>query len=206
MGRVPSIIGLTLSPAPPIHVTVSSGSGWLTTAIAVLGLVLASLSLGWQFFTWHWAGSRVQVEATFGAFPARMGQDEVPSALVIHLSDGNMRALRPQGFPRVMVVATIRNAGRLPVTIQRCKWQNYRQTTEIIELPDAALGALMPHRLGAHDQCISVIHLETIMTMFDTPYLGHGNPVMRRREVWPVVEVGNKRRPVRGKALAIPTA
>ena len=72
MEYVPLIIADAPSPAPAIHVTVSSaGPGSLTTVIAVLGLSLAVLSLGWQFFIRRGSGSHVKVGTDFAIFPAQ---------------------------------------------------------------------------------------------------------------------------------------
>jgi hypothetical protein len=51
-----------------------------------------------------------------------------------------------------MVVATITNTGRLPVTIQRCQWQT-SQPGLTIEAPNTPPGVSFPHRLGENDQC-----------------------------------------------------
>jgi hypothetical protein len=101
----------------------------------------------------------------------------------------------------VMVVATITNAGRTPVTIQRCHWQTSQpdMTIGTINQPP---GVTFPHRLGENDSCISVISLASIMAILDAPLRDKS---VTEREAWPMVEVANLRKPVRGNSLVIPT-
>ncbi len=101
----------------------------------------------------------------------------------------------------IMIVATIRNSGRLPVTILRCQWQTAHPW--IIESPNNPPGASFPYRLGEHDRCISVIDLATIVSVLDAP---HRDMSKTGREVWPIVEVAHKRKPVRGRPLTIPSS
>jgi hypothetical protein len=200
----------------------------ITTIIAILGLILAMLSLGWQAYTWRSSGSRVQVETSFRIFPGlvrnqmmdRLTQAQaglppdlanaaqqmiqqhsqivLPPDLGYLASDDLMAVLPPDS---IMVVAIIRNTGRLPVTIQRCQWQTSQPGT-IIESPGMPPGVSFPHRLGEHDQCSSVIDLASIMSILDAPLR---ETSVTGRDVWPLVEVANRREPVRGNRLAIPT-
>jgi len=62
-------------------------------------------------------------------------------------------------------------------------------------------GASFPHRLGENYRCISVTSLAAIMSM-DAPLRDKS---VTGREAWPIVEVANQRKPVRGNSLAIPT-
>jgi hypothetical protein len=62
-------------------------------------------------------------------------------------------------------------------------------------------GVSFPYRLGENDQCISVIELERITSMFNAP-LKDGSTT--KCEVWPTVTVANLRKPVLGNLLSIP--
>jgi hypothetical protein len=198
----------------------------ITTIIAILGLTLALLSLGWQVYTWRGSGSRVQVETSFRIFPGlvrsqmmdqlaqvrlppelanvaqqmiqQQSQVVIPPDLGHPASDDLMAVLPPES---VMIIAIIRNTGRLPVTIQRCQWQA-SQPGLIIERPSMPPGVSFPHRLGEHDQCISVIDLAAIMSVLDAPLR---DTSVTGREAWPIVEVANRREPTRGNRLTIPT-
>jgi hypothetical protein len=185
----------------PVHVTVAVASDWPTTVIAVAGFVLALASLGWQFYTWKGSGSRVKVTARFGVFPAQMVPNGgLPTDHVFYPGPELLAAMRPQGYPLVMLIAEIQNRGRLPVTIQSCLWQT---GAEAIGRPNQPPGAAFPHRLGEHDQCISVIDLKSVMSLVDAP--NRSTASKGTRQVQPVIQLGNGRT-VRGKPIEIPAA
>jgi hypothetical protein len=198
----------------------------MTLALATIGTVLGVLNFLWNVWTWKGSNSRVQVSASLRIFPgltrdqmlASLGQTQlppeqakaaqqliqfhaqvpIPTDLSFPASAELVAALPPEA---VMVVATITNTGRLPVTIQRCSWRT-SQPDQLIEAPNAQPGVSFPHRLGENDQCISVISLTTIMSVLDAP-LRDGR--ISEREAWPLVEVANLRKSVRGKSVIIPT-
>jgi hypothetical protein len=125
-------------------------------------------------------------------------QLSLPPDLGYPVSADLIAAVPPES---IMIVSTITNTGRLPVTIQRCQWQT-SQSGMIIETPNMPPGVSFPHRLGEHDRCISVTSLATIMSVLDAPLRDKS---VTDREAWPIVEVANLRKPVRGNSLAIPT-
>jgi hypothetical protein len=129
---------------------------------------------------------------------AFQSQFVMPLDLSYPASEELMAALPTES---VMIVAIFRNTGRLPVTIQRCQWQT-SQPGMIIERPGAPPSVAFPHRLGEHDQCISIIDLASIMSILDAPLRDKS---VIAREAWPRVEVANRREPVRGNRLTIPT-
>jgi hypothetical protein len=124
-------------------------------------------------------------------------QIPIPTDLSYPASAEIMAVLPPEA---VLIVATITNTGRLPVTIQRCQWQTSQPA--LIEAPNMPPGASFPHRLGENDRCISVISLATIMAVLDAPLRDKS---VTGREAWPVVEVANLKKPIRGNPLTIPT-
>ena len=179
----------------------------MTSVIAILGLVLAAASLGWQLYTFLLSGSRVHVKARFGIFGSDVElvneEGEVfhlpPDAILDLSKDFLSRAQRrPSTVDKAIV--TIQNRGRLPVTIDNCIWQS--ETAETIGSPDTAPGISLPHRLGEHDQCISVVDLATVMALVDNGNCA-GNEI--EGEVWPMVVLGNGRT-VRGNSLCVPRA
>jgi hypothetical protein len=121
----------------------------------------------------------------------------LPPELSYPASDALMAVTSPES---IMVVATITNTGRLPVTIQRCQWQT-SQPGMTIETPNMPPGVSFPHRLGENDRCISVTTLATIMSILDAPLRDKS---VTGRKARPVVEVANLRKPVRGNSLTIP--
>jgi hypothetical protein len=197
----------------------------VTLVLAVIGTVLGILNLLWMVWTWRGSGSRVQVKTSFRIFPAlamnhmtdivsrlqvppeaanviqQMTEENarisIPVDLDFPASAGLIEALPPE---IVMVVATITNNGRLPVTIQRCQWRTSQPG--LIEVPNMAPGVSFSHRLAENDRCISIISLATIMSVLDAPLRDKS---LTGREAWPIVEVANLRRPIRGNSLIIPT-
>jgi hypothetical protein len=196
----------------------------MTLALAIIGTVLGILNLLWNVWTWRGSGSRVQVETSFRIFPGLIrsqmmnqlaqtqlppelanvaqqmiqqhSQIPIPPDLSSPVSADLMAVLPPES---VMVVATITNTGRLPVTIQRCQWRTSQEGT--IETPNLPPGVSFPHRLRENDRCISVISLASIMAVLDAPLRDRS---VTGRDAWPIVEVANLRKPVRGNSLAIP--
>jgi hypothetical protein len=106
----------------------------------------------------------------------------LPPDLGYPVSSDLMAALPPE---LVTIVATIRNTGRLPITIQRCQWQT-SQLEMTIEAPSMPPGVSFPHRLGEHDQCISVTDLASIISILDAPLRDKS---VIDCEAWPIVEV-----------------
>jgi hypothetical protein len=197
----------------------------MTLALAIIGTILGVLNLFWNVWTWRGSGSRVQVDASLRIFPgltrnqvldslaqAKLPADQantaqqmiqfhaqipIPTDLSFPASAELIATLPPE---TVMVVATITNTGRLPVTIQRCQWRT-SQLEHLIESPNLPPGVSFPHRLGENDQCISVTSLTTLMSVLDAPLRDKS---ITAREAWPLVQVANLRKPVRGKSVSIP--
>ena len=197
----------------------------MTLALAIIGTVLGILNLLWNVWTWRGSGSHVQIDTSFRIFPGLTrdqmmnslaqaqlppelanaaqqmiqfhAQIPIPTDLSYPASAELMKAVPPE---TVLVFATITNTGRLPVTIQRCQWQTSQPG--FIEAPNMPPGVSFPYRLRENDRCISVISLATVMAVLDAPLRDKS---VTGRETWPVVEVANLRKPVRGNSLTIPT-
>ena len=190
----------------------ASGPDWLTRSIALAGLAVALVSLGWQVVAYIGSGSRVRIEVKYGIF---LGQGPIPiltpeimqltqnpsnvdTAQPIYLPDELVAAMGTQNLRHYWLIAEIANVGRLPVTVQECQWHTIKSGT-IGRRPDWP-GTSLPHRLEAHDQCIAVMDLNTIISVFDAPF---GDTKTSGRMVWPVIRLGN-RRVVNGKRIEIP--
>jgi hypothetical protein len=198
----------------------------MTLALAITGTVLGALSFSWNVWTWRRSGSRIRVETSFSIFPGlainqltnilaqtqsqqptelatmaqkmiqQYAQIPIPTNLSYPASPDLIAVMHSE---MVLLVATITNTGRLPVTIQRCQWQTSQPG--FIEAPNTQPGVSFPHRLQENDRCISVITLATIQAVLDAPLRDKS---VTGREAWPIVEVANLRKPVRGKSVAIP--
>jgi hypothetical protein len=198
----------------------------MTLVLAIIGTALGVLNFLWNVWTWRGSGSRIKVETSLLIFPGlarnqlmnilAQAQSQLPAELAA--ASQQMIQYHAQipipidlGYPAspeliatvpsemVLLVATITNTGRLPVTIQRCQWKTSQP--HIIEVPNAQPGVSFPHRLGENDRCISVITLATIQAVLDAPLRDKS---VTGREAWPIVEVANLRKPVRGNPLTIP--
>jgi hypothetical protein len=190
----------------------SSGPAWAALFIAIAGLVLSLTALGWQVLVFVRSGSRVRVEMKFGTFltqnpaafsvpgimPGPQGVNAASSEQPIYLPAELVAALGPQNLQHLWLIAEISNIGRLSVTVQGCQWHTARSGA--IERRPTSPGVTFPHRLEAHDQCIAVVDLRTIISVLDAPF---GGTKTSCREVWPVIRLGN-RRTVKGKRIQIP--
>jgi hypothetical protein len=198
----------------------------MTLALALIGVVLGILNFLWNVWTWRGSDSRIQVETSLRIFPGLARNQlmsllaQAQSQLPAELATAAQQMIQQQAqiaiptdlsYPAspeliaatpsemVQLVATITNTGRLPVTIQRCQWRTSQ--TGLIEAPNTQPGVSFPHRLGENDRCISVITLATIQAVLDAPLRDKS---VTAREAWPMVEVANLRKPVRGNSLTIP--
>jgi hypothetical protein len=198
----------------------------MTLAFAIIGTALGVLNFLWNIWAWRGSGSRIQVETSIRVFPGlarnhlmnilAQTQSRLPAELAaaaqqmiqqhaqipipIDLSypaSPGLIAVSPSEV--VFLVATITNTGRLPVTIQRCQWGTSQP--HIIEVPNVQPGVSFPYRLGENDRCISVISLASIQAILDAPLRDKS---VTGRKAWPIVEVANLRKPLRGNSLTIP--
>lgn len=198
----------------------------MALVLGITGAGLGVLNLLWNVWTWRGSSSRIRIETSFRVFPGlarnqlmnllaqvesqlpkelavmaqqmtqQHAQIPIPTDLSYPASAEMIAASHPE---MVLLVAAITNTGRLPVTIQRCQWQTSQPG--FIEVPNMQPGVSFPYRLGENDRCISVISLATIQAVLDAPLRDKS---VTGREAWPVVEVANLRKPVRGNPLIIP--
>lgn len=142
--------------------------------MALAGLLLAILSLAWQSYTFIQSGARIDVRVTLIAASDEKGMFQFADYVT-------PESLSPEvGSP--MLLATIYNVGRTPVTVQQCRWaasKNMVMTTSpVAHWPATQL----PHRLEPQAQCTSTIPLASAQGM--TTMSGTG-------KIWPIIELGN---------------
>ena len=89
-------------------------------AVGVCGVVLASLSLGWQAANYVLTGGRVKVRLLVGA----VGRGGIVTAPATNLSLEWLQGLAAQGFSQPIVAVNVANVGRQPVKVERwgLKW------------------------------------------------------------------------------------
>ena len=142
---------LMLSAAGPVIVRVVSPESGLTEAVAFAGLVLAAVSLGWQALTFQLSGSRVRVQMRVGT--SNHGG-------VAEWTDPGFPDLQwfprlaQQGFGEPLLIATIRNVGRMTVTVESCVWHSEDVSLSLLQIPPSQP---LPHRLEPHDKCTPTV-------------------------------------------------
>ena len=109
--------------------------------LGICGVVLASLSLGWQAAQHVLTGGRVKVVLGMGG----LGNGGMVTARPDSLREGWWEQLAAQGYRRPIVAVTVANVGRLPVTVAR--W-GLKSGLGMSMYPAAdSIGLPLPHRL-----------------------------------------------------------
>jgi hypothetical protein len=110
-------------------------------AVGICGVVLASLSLGWQAANYLLTGGRVKVRLRVGG----LGNGGMVTAPPNSLSANWWEHLASQGYQRPIIAVTVANVGRQPVTVAR--W-GLRSGLGMSLYPAAdSIGPRLPHRL-----------------------------------------------------------
>ncbi|MGH9250867.1 MAG: hypothetical protein ACRD0W_15280 [Acidimicrobiales bacterium] len=113
-------------------------------AIAILAFGLAVGSLVWQFALYRLTGGRVKLEPIQGL--AHISGSDLISYPAGGLPPDSLERLAARGYSRRVIGVTVRNVGRLPVTITG--WSLVIAPTGALYRPlGAALGPPLDHRL-----------------------------------------------------------
>ena len=184
MQDVSAAIWRLSSPTPVVRVVVgSSGSTLFASVVAVIGLALAILSLGWQAYTFWQSGARIDIRVT----PVAVSDEGMAEFAKTVIS----ASWNPH-YGTAMLMATIYNIGRMPVTIQRCRWAAgdlVLSGSPVARWPATQL----PYRLEPQTQCACTIEFAAVRGMAS---------MARSPKVWPIVDLGNGKS-VRGEALRV---
>jgi len=97
-----------------VPVVIRESADLSTTILAVVGVVLALASLGWQAFSFYISGSRVAVDLRPGMTDP-LGTTAVTSPGPI--SPAQLNTTQRQGFTRPTIAVEVRNSGRSPTNI-----------------------------------------------------------------------------------------
>lgn len=109
--------------------------------VGICGVVLASLSLGWQAAIYVLTGGRVKVKLRVGG----LGRGGMATAPPSSLSASWWENLASQGFQQPIVAVTAATVGRQPVTVVR--WGLVSGLgTSLYPMADS-IGPPLPHRL-----------------------------------------------------------
>ena len=156
-----------------------------TSVVALLGLALAILSLAWQAYTFIQSGARIDVRVTLITASDERG--------MIQYADNISPESLDSEDGTAMLLATIYNVGRMPVTVQQCRWGAGKSmvmtTSPVARWPATQL----PYRLEPHAQCTSTIPLASARGMASMSGSG---------KVWPIIVLGNGKT-VCGKAFSM---
>lgn len=115
-----------------------------TLIVAIVALAVSSFSFAWQLAQYALTGARVRLEMVVGASDGQT---------VVHQSAGkafDWNRMAAQGFTAPVVGMTIRNRGRLPISIT--SWAFPFETgpsVGLIGLGRLNPGKTLPHRLDA---------------------------------------------------------
>jgi hypothetical protein len=110
--------------------------------LGICGVVLASLSLGWQAAQHVLTGGRVKVALRMGGF----GNGGMVTMAPRSLHEDWWELLATGGYQRPVVAVTVANVGRLPVTVAR--WGLKSGLGTLYPAADS-IGPPLPHRLEA---------------------------------------------------------
>lgn len=113
-------------------------------AVAIIGLVLAVLSLVWQAVTFVLAGPRVKVRLKEG-LRGPAGAVIAPPSIY---TDAGRAALEADGYNEHVLAVVVTNSGRSPTTVQRWSLHFGNGVVYTHQLDPRNPG--LPHRLESH--------------------------------------------------------
>jgi hypothetical protein len=125
-------------------------------AVGICGVVLASLSLGWQAAIYVLSGGRVKVRLLVGA----LGNGGMATKPAADLSPGWLKELASQGFSRPIVAVTVANVGRQPVYVARWGLKSGLGPS-LYPIADG-IGPSLPHRLEVGDAATWAVDMGTV--------------------------------------------
>ena len=131
-----------------------------TLVIAVVGLGLAALSLGWQLATFFLTGPRVKVDLHEG-FKSASGE-LMTGAASIYTNEGRA-ALERLGYTEHVLAIEAINTGRLAATVNG--WSIEFGNGALYENPSDMLNPKLPYRLEPHTSqlwCAPVENLRAV--------------------------------------------
>lgn len=146
-------------------------------AVGICGVVLASLSLGWQAANYVLTGGRVKIRLLVGA----MGDGQMATGPTENLSPAWLEGLAKQGLSQPIVAVTVANVGRQPVQVTRWGLKSGLGTS-LYPLANG-IGPTLPHRLEVGEAATWAMELGTVQAFIQTTnetlgksQLGSGRP------------------------------
>jgi hypothetical protein len=144
--------------------------------VAITGVVLASLSLGWQAANYVLTGGRITVNLLVGA----MGNGSMATAAPEKLSSEWLEGLAAQGFSRPVVAVTVANVGRQPVVV--AGWGLKSGLGPSMHPMADSIGPSLPHRLDVGEAATWAVDMRAVQAFTQTTNetLGSSRPTPRR--------------------------
>lgn len=133
---------------------------YASLVVAICGLVLACLSLGWQAANYVLTGGRVKVKLTVGAMNARGGMLTGPPS---SFHPDQLPGLAAQGYPRPIVAVRVANVGRQPVTVER--WSLKHLSGLSFQPVAESIGKPLPHRLEVGQSEMWAMGLDVVIAL-----------------------------------------
>lgn len=134
-----------------------NGSLW----VAVLGVVLACLSLGWQAATYVLTGGRVKVTLLLGA----MGNGGMVTGSPDKLKHGWFDRVAEQGYRSPVVAVKVANVGRQPVTV--AQWSVVCPLAGSVTPVGNSIGPALPHRLEVGESATWAVDMHNVHTFME---------------------------------------
>jgi hypothetical protein len=148
-------------------------------AIAVLSLILSALSLGWQAAIFFLEGGRVKASFRPGFSNAFAVMTVPPDKFT---DSDTIAAMKGQGYAAPVVTVTVRNVGRLPVTI--ASWSVHAVPGGTAFQPmGQSVGPSFPHRLEAGESQLWALEFRAVYALLQATaeVLKHPDNRMRAR-------------------------
>lgn len=134
-----------------------AGSLW----VAILAVVLACLSLGWQAATYVLTGGRVKVTLLVGA----MGNGGMVTGSPDKLKPGWFDGVAEQGYRSPVVAVKVANVGRQPVTVTR--WSVVCPLAGSLTPVANSIGPPLPHRLEVGESATWAVDMHSVHTFME---------------------------------------
>jgi hypothetical protein len=150
-------------------------------AVAIVGVALAALSLGWQAATFALTGSRVKAELRHGAGGMTNMVTGLPGAV-------DLNRMRSQGLTTELIGVEVFNRGRLSVSVTA--WR-VKMGKVAVGAVGQAIGPDLPHRLEPGASATWVIPMQPVRAAVATSaeVLHTPNP----DKVWVQLDLGTGR-------------
>lgn len=129
--------------------------------VGICGVVLASLSLGWQAASYVLSGGRIKVRLLVGA----VGNGAMVTGPVDSMTPGWFEGLAAQGFSQPIVAVSVANVGRQPVKVAR--WGLESGLGMSLHPSANGIGPSLPHRLDVGDAATWAVEMATVRVFFE---------------------------------------